>query len=63
MTIQAISEIGSRILPDEKSFLDGRFILESNIGRIEQQTRDGFNDQILWQTVSATQSGCQRVEQ
>src|ERR1700674_2902854 len=33
-TDQTISEIGSRILPDEKSLLDGRFILESNISRI-----------------------------
>ena len=51
-TNQTISEIGSRILPDEKSLLDGRLILESNIARIEQ-TGDGLNDQIFWQTVSA----------
>lgn len=30
---QTISEIGIRILPDEKRLLDGRFILESNISR------------------------------
>ena len=30
---QTISEIGGRILPDEKRLLDGRFILESNISR------------------------------
>ena len=53
-TDQTICEIGSRILPDEKRLLDGRFILESNIDRIEQ-ARDGFNDQILRQAVSATQ--------
>jgi hypothetical protein len=53
-TDQTISEIGSRILPDEKSLFDGRLILESNIGSIEQ-ARDGFNDQILRQAVSATQ--------
>jgi Mg-chelatase subunit ChlD len=53
-TDQAISEIGGRILPDEQSFLDGRFILELNIGRIEQ-ARDGLNHQILWQAVSAAQ--------
>ncbi|MCX7152132.1 MAG: hypothetical protein NT115_06305, partial [Proteobacteria bacterium] len=32
---QTIGEIGSRILPDEKGLLDGRLILESNIGRVE----------------------------
>ena len=52
-TDQAISEIGGRILPDEKGLLDGRFILESNIVRIEQ-ARDGFNDRILRQAVSGT---------
>jgi hypothetical protein len=30
---RTISESGSRILPDEKCLLDGRFILESNISR------------------------------
>ena len=53
-TDQTIGEIGGRILPDEKSLLDGRLILESNIGRIEQ-ARDDLNDQILRQAVSATQ--------
>jgi hypothetical protein len=53
-TDQAISEIGGRILPDEQSFLDGRFILELNIGRIEQ-ARDSLNYQRLWQAVSAAQ--------
>ncbi len=45
-TYQTISEIGSRILPAEKSLLDGRLILKSNIGRFEQ-ARNSFNDQIL----------------
>ena len=52
-TDQTIGEIGGRVLPDEKRFLDGRFIFEANIVRIEQ-TRDGLTsyhlgeDHIEW---------------
>ena len=53
-TDQAISKIGSRIFPDENSLFDGWFILEANISRVEQ-ARDGFNDQTLWQAVTASQ--------